>query len=107
MQQHAQSREALEHVVYMVEQRSAVKTFFIGVDNTHLDHLRSEVAHMHNRMMHLEHVQSQVQADEDRAVLQEHMHTIQQDQERIRAIITENEYAFSLFGWVCNFFHRI
>lgn len=98
-----QVQEQTAEAIEQVEKRGKIKTFLIGTDYKNLGQLRSSLVHNRNQIRKLTQTMNQVQNEEETSMLQEQLMILMQERERIKAVITENESGFSLFGWVSRF----
>jgi len=83
-----------------IENRSRIKTFFVGDDYKNLGQLRSNLSHIENQIRSLTKTMSQVQTQDDLDAIKEQLTTMTQERERIRELVSANDDSFSLLGWM-------
>lgn len=105
-QEQNDSEKDVTEEISAVENRSKVKTFFIGSDYKNLGALRSEMVKTNNRIDQLKRLINKTTNTEDKTTLQNQITTLEREQTKINDFITQNESKFSLFGWVAKFFTK-
>ncbi len=103
IQEQQQTQEQTAAAIGQVEKRGKIKTFLVGTDYKNLGQLRSSLVHNRNEIRKLTQTSAQVQSDESRALIEAQLAELMRERERIKAVITENQESFSLFGWVSRF----
>lgn len=105
-QEQNDSENQVADKINTIENRSKVKTFFIGSDYKNLGALRSEMVKTNNRTDQLKRLVDKTTNTEDKTTLQNQITALEQEQTKINDFITQNESKFSLFGWVSKFFTK-
>lgn len=95
--------EKAAQAIEEVEKRPKWKNVLFGTDYKNLGLLRSAMVKNQNAVRKLNQIQTKIQNEEASSALQQHTSTLLQEQERISAIIEENEDSFSLLGWAFRF----
>jgi hypothetical protein len=99
----SQSAGTIAAALEKVENRSKIKTFFIGTDYKNTGVLRSELVQTRNRISQLSRLAEQT-IGSDKALLLVEIKSLQDEQTRIENFIKTNESKFSLFGWLVRMF---
>lgn len=92
-------------IIYAVENRNKVKTFFIGTSYKNLGELRSQMVQTRNQIEQLKKLMVEAN-DQDKTELQNQIQLLEQEQTKINDFIVQNESKFSLFGWAVKFFRK-
>lgn len=98
--QQNQASETAIRAMEKVQTRNRIKTFLVGSDYRNLGALRSELVQTRNRLEQLKRLMERAENEESRLELQNQIQQMEQEQERIRNFIKEQEGKFSLFGWL-------
>lgn len=98
-----QTQEQTASAIEQVEKRGKIKTFLVGTDYKNIGQLRSNLVHNRNEIRKLTRTLARTLTEENKALIETQLATLMQERERIKTIITTNESAFSLFGWVSRF----
>jgi len=93
-------------VVIKIENRSALKTFFIGSDYKNLGQLRSEVVTTQNNIDQLNNLITKAKYNMDKTELTAQIKTLEDSQAKIKSFIKDHESSFSLFGWFVKLFAK-
>jgi hypothetical protein len=91
-------------LIYAVENRNKIKTFFIGTSYRNLGELRSQMVQTRNQIEQLKRLAERAQIEGDRTELQTQIQALEQEQTKINDFITQNESRFSLLGWAVKLF---
>ncbi len=97
-----QEAEAIDQI----ENRSWLKTFFIGTDYKNIGQLRSTMVKTGNRIDQLKRLLDKTTSDATKTALQTQIQALEQEQQKINDFIKTNEGKFSLFGWLVKLFYR-
>ena len=92
-------KEKTADAVEEVENRSGLKTFFIGTDYKNLGALRSAMVTTDNHINRLMKAKERVTNPAIAKDLDEQIAALQAEKTSIETFIKENEDKFSLFGW--------
>ena len=103
-QQQNDMKDRAADLIYAVENRNKVKTFFIGTSYRNVGELRSQMVQTRNQTEQLKRLMEKTTNDQDKTELQNQIQTMEQEQARINDFITQNENKFSLFGWAVKLF---
>jgi hypothetical protein len=103
-QQQNDTKDRAADLIYAVENRNKVKTFFLGTSYKNLGELRSQMVQTRNQIEQLKRLAEQAENEVDKAELQSQIQTLEQEQVRINDFIIQNESKFSLFGWAVKLF---
>lgn len=103
-EQQNDTKDRASDLIYAVENRNKVKTFFIGTSYKNLGELRSQMVQTRNQIEQLTRLVVKAENDQDKAELQTQIQTLEQEQTKINDFITQNESKFSLFGWAVKLF---
>lgn len=95
-----QGKEMLES-----QSRSKAIVFLFGPDYSNLGQLRSEIAKNEAQIKKLESMPMDNLDEESKIMIKDAINQLVKQQENIKAIISDGESKFSLFGWVFRFFH--
>lgn len=98
------TKERASDLINAVENRSKVKTFFIGTSYKNLGELRSQMVQTRNQLEQLKQLATKAENEGDRTELQNQIQALEQEQININNFITQNESQFSLFGWAVKLF---
>ena len=101
-----QAQEETAEAIEEIEGEGKIKTFLVGTDYKNLGQLRSSLVQNRNQIRKLTQTMTQNNVDGDATLLQQQLETLMQERERIKTVITTNESAFSLFGWVNRFLNN-
>ena len=102
--QQNEMKDRAADLIYAVENRSKVKTFFIGTSYRNVGELRSQMVQTRNQAEQLKKLMEKTTNEQDKTELQNQIQTMEQEQTRINDFITQNESKFSLFGWAVKLF---
>jgi hypothetical protein len=103
-QQQNDTKEKTAEEIKTVENRSKIKTFFLGSDFKNLGDLRSQMVQTRNQIAQLTRLAEKAENPESKTELQSQILTLSQEQASIDNFITQNEDKFSLFGWAVKLF---
>ena len=103
-QQQNEMKDRAADLIYAVENRNKVKTFFIGTSYKNVGELRSQMVQTRNQIEQLKRLMEKNTNEQDKTELQNQIQTMEQEQARINDFITQNESKFSLFGWAIKLF---
>ena len=103
-QQQNEMKDRAADLIYAVENRNKVKTFFIGTSYKNVGELRSQMVQTRNQIEQLKRLMQKNTNEQDKTELQNQIQTMEQEQARINDFITQNESKFSLFGWAIKLF---
>jgi len=103
-QQQNDTKDRAADLLYAVENRSKVKTFFIGTSYKNLGELRSQMVQTRNDIAQLTRLADKAENPEDKATLETQIQSLGQEAQKIDTFITDNENQFSLFGWAVKLF---
>jgi hypothetical protein len=104
--QQKESENATIGAMEKIQNRSKVKTFFIGTDYKNLGNLRSEMVQTRNRLEQTNRLIEKVQNEGDKTELQNQIKTLEQEQTKIENFVKTQESKFSLFGWFVKLFDK-
>jgi hypothetical protein len=93
-------------LINAVENRSKIKTFFIGTSYKNLGELRSQMVQTRNQIEQLKRLAEKAENEGDKTELQSQIQVLEQEQININNFITQNENKFSLFGWAVKLFRK-
>ena len=93
-------------LIFAVENRSKVKTFFIGTSYKNLGELRSQMVKNMNQIEQLKRLVDKAENEQSKIELQTQIKNLEQDQINVNNFITQNENKFSLFGWAVKLFRK-
>lgn len=105
-QQQNETKERASDLINAVENRSKIKTFFIGTSYKNLGELRSQMVQTRNQIEQLKRLAEKAENEGDKAELQTQIQTLEAEQTKINDFITQNENQFSLFGWAVKLFRK-
>jgi hypothetical protein len=91
-------------LIYAVENRSKVKTFFIGTSYKNLGELRSQMVQTQKQIEELKQLAEKATVEQNRIELQAQIQILEQEQSRTNDFIAQNENKFSLLGWAVRLF---
>jgi hypothetical protein len=91
-------------IIYAVENRSKVKTFFIGTSYKNLGELRSQMVQTQKQMEALKQLAEKATNEQNKIELQSQIQMLEQEQIKMNDFITQNESKFSLLGWAVKLF---
>ncbi|MFA7208763.1 MAG: hypothetical protein WC120_00610 [Parcubacteria group bacterium] len=91
-------------LIYAVENRSDVKTFFIGTSYRNLGELRGQTVQARNQIEQLKRLADKAENEQSKIELQAQIRMLEQEQANIDGFIAKNENKFSLFGWAVRLF---
>ena len=103
-QQQNDMKDRAADLIYAVENRNKVKTFFIGTSYRNVGELRSQMVQTRNQVEQLKRLMEKASEEQDKTELQNQIQTMEQEQAKINDFITQNENKFSLFGWAVKLF---
>lgn len=103
-QQQNGMKDRAADLIYAVENRDKIKTFFIGTSYRNIGELRSQMVQTRNQVEQLKRLMEKATDEQDKTELQNQIQTMEQEQTRINNFITQNENKFSLFGWAVKLF---
>lgn len=103
-EQQNNTKDRSADLIYAVENRNKVKTFFIGTSYKNLGELRSQMVQARNQIEQLKRLAEKAENEGDKTELQTQIQTLEQEQTRLNDFITQNENKFSLFGWALKLF---
>jgi hypothetical protein len=103
-QQQNDTKDRSADIIYAVENRNKIKTFFIGTSYKNLGELRSQMVQARNQIEQLKRLMEEATNEQDKTELQNQIQTMEQEQARINDFITQNENKFSLLGWFVKLF---
>lgn len=96
-------KEKVAEAIEEVENRSWLKTFFIGTDYKNLGDLRSSLVTTDNHIARLERAKERTGSAID-ADIDEQIAALKNEKAVIESFIKEHEDRFSLFGWFVRLF---
>jgi vacuolar-type H+-ATPase subunit I/STV1 len=99
-------KDKVADAIDKVQNRSKVKTFFLGTDYKNLGQLRSEMVKGKNQVRQLKRLLEKATSPESRAVLEEEIKTLEESQQKLDNFLKTNESKFSLFGWFVKKFSK-
>lgn len=105
-QEQNQSASTTVQAMQKVEERSKIKTLFLGSDYKNLGTLRSEMVQTQNRLEQLNRLAENVENESDKTELQNQIQTLEQEQTKIETFIKDREDDFGLFGWLVKLFNK-
>lgn len=105
-QQQNQIKDKSSDIIYAVQSRSKIKTFFIGTSYKNLGELRSQTVQTRNQIEQLKKLMENVLNEADKTELQNQIQALEQEQTDINNFIADNENKFSLFGWAVKIFRK-
>jgi hypothetical protein len=105
-QQQNDIKDRASNLISAVENRSKVKTFFIGTSYRNLGELRSQMVNSRNQIEQLKQLAEKAQNEGDKTELQNQIQALEKEQANINNFITQNESKFSLFGWAVKIFRK-
>ncbi len=100
------SKDNVANAIDAINNRSGLKTFFIGTDYKNVGQLRSEMVKTGNQIDQLTALIDQTTNTEDQATIQTQIQTLEQGRQKINDFLKENESKFSLFGWFVKLFDK-
>ncbi|MDP1620571.1 MAG: hypothetical protein Q8L11_03160 [Candidatus Moranbacteria bacterium] len=103
-QQQNDVKDRAADLIYAVENRSDVKTFFIGTSYKNLGELRGQTVQARNQIEQLKRLADKADNEQNRIELQAQIRTLEQEQVNIDNFIAQNENKFSVFGWAVRLF---
>ena len=103
-EQQNEVKDRAADLIYAVENRNKVKTFFIGTSYKNLGELRSQMVQTRNQIEQLARLSVKAENEGDKTELQNQIQLLEQEQTKINDFITLNESKFSLFGWAVKLF---
>jgi len=103
-QQQNDIKDRSADLIYAVENRNKVKTFFIGTSYKNLGELRSQMVQSRNQIEQLKQLVEKTENVGDKTELQNQIQALEQEQTNINNFIAQNESQFSLFGWAVKLF---
>lgn len=105
-QQQNDAKDRAADIIFAVDNRSKIKTFFIGTSYKNLGELRSQMVQTRNQIEQLKRLAEKTQNEGDKTELQNQIQALEQEQTKINDFITQNESQFSLFGWAVKMFRK-
>jgi len=103
-QQQNDVRDRAADLIYAVENRSDIKTFFIGTSYRNLGELRGQTVQAREQIEQLKRLADKAAAEQDKVELQAQIRMMEQAQANLDDFIARNENKFSLFGWAVRLF---
>lgn len=100
-----ENSEDVSYAIDEVETRNKWKKMLIGSDYKNLGQLRSSIVRNKNQIRQLTQIMEGLELEEDKALIQEQIQALNQEQERLRSVIIENEGGFSVLGWAFRFMY--
>lgn len=100
------SKEKVAEAMDKVENRSGLKTFFLGTDYKNLGALRSEMVTTDNHINRLMRAKERAVNPATATDLDEQIAILQAEKIKIETFIKENESKFSIFGWFIKLFNK-
>lgn len=91
-------------LIYAVDNRSGIKTFFIGTSYRNLGELRGQTVQARNQIEQLKRLAGKAENEQSKIELQAQIRMLEQEQANIDSFIAKNESKFSLFGWAVRLF---
>jgi hypothetical protein len=88
-----------------IQNRSGVKTFFIGTDYKNIGMLRSEMVKTRNQIDQLNALLDKTTSAETKATLTAQIQALTLEQQKINNFVNINESKFSLLGWFVKLFY--
>lgn len=88
-----------------IQNRNAVKTFFIGTDYKNLGILRSNMVKTRNQIDQLNALLDKTTSADTKATLTAQIQALTLEQQKINDFVNANESKFSLFGWFVKLFY--
>ncbi len=98
--------EGIKEKMNKVEQRSRLKTFFIGSDYKNLGQLRSELVTTENNLERLNKSMERTTSATIKTDLENQIKNLQTIKEKADLFVKNNENRFSLFGWFLKLFSK-
>ncbi len=95
-------KDAVADSIDKIQNRSKVKTFFIGTDYKNVGQLRSEMVKTQNQIDQLKRLADK--ATSAKIDLQGQIQSLEQQWQKIETFLKANEGKFSLFGWFAKLF---
>ena len=87
-----------------IQNRSKIKTFFIGTDYKNIGQLRSDMVKTNNQIDALKKVLDKEVSAESKTVLEGQIQVLEKEQQKIEEFLKSNEGKFSVFGWLTKLF---
>ncbi|MDP1884306.1 MAG: hypothetical protein Q8L10_02960 [Candidatus Moranbacteria bacterium] len=103
-QQQNNVKDRAADLIYAVENRSDIKTFFIGTSYRNLGELRGQTVQSREQIGQLKRLTDKAVAEQDKVELQAQIRMMEQAQANLDDFIARNENKFSLFGWAVRLF---
>ncbi|MDO8566042.1 MAG: hypothetical protein Q7S04_02550 [Candidatus Moranbacteria bacterium] len=103
-EQQNDTKDRAADLIYAVENRNKIKTFFIGTSYKNLGELRSQMVQTRNQIDQLRRLAAKAENPEDKVALETQIQSLEQEAQKIDTFITDNESQFSLFGWAVKLF---
>lgn len=100
------SKEKVAEAVDKVDNRSGLKTFFLGTDYKNLGVLRSAMVTTDNHISRLMTAKERATDSAIMADLDEQITVLQAEKASIETFIKENEDRFNVFGWFVKLFNK-
>lgn len=99
------SKDSVAKAIDEIQNRSGLKTLFIGTDYKNLGQLRSEMVKTENQINQMTRLLANTTSTETRATLELQIKSLTQEQNKINDFVTTNDSKFSLFGWFVKLFY--
>lgn len=101
-----ESKDDVAGAIDKIQNRSKLKTFFIGTDYKNIGQLRSEMVKTGNQIDQMKRLLDEITSEENKIALHDQIQVLEQDQQTINSFLTTNENKFSLFGWFVKLFNK-
>jgi len=105
-QEQNDTKDTVAIAIDKIQNRSKIKTFFIGTDYKNIGQLRSEMVKTGNQITQLARLVDQTASTSTRTTLQLQIQVLEQEQQKINDFLKANESKFSLFGWFVKLFSK-
>jgi hypothetical protein len=104
--QQNETKDRAADLIFAVENRNKLKTFFIGTSYKNIGELRSQMTQTKSQIEQLKQLAEKAENEGDKIELQNQIQVLEQEQTNISNFIAQNESNFSLFGWAVKLFRK-
>ncbi|MCX6737654.1 MAG: hypothetical protein NTX26_02910 [Candidatus Parcubacteria bacterium] len=101
-----EAKERVGDSIDEIQNRSGLKTFFIGTDYKNVGQVRSEIVQTRNQIKKVEKLIDRTTNPTAKTTLQAQLTALETEQQKIETFLKINESKFSLFGWFLRLFSR-
>lgn len=105
-QEQNEAKEKVGDSIDAIQNRSGLKTFFIGTDYKNVGEVRSEMVQTRNQIRKVEKLIDKTTNPTTKTTLQVQLTALETEQQKLETFLKTNESKFSLFGWFVRLFNH-